>query len=129
MKNKIVEKVWGSEEWIINTDKYCFKKLNLNKGFQCSIHFHKNKDETFIIESGKVLMEFDDQTKLMMPGDKIRIMPGVKHRFSGVENSVIIEVSTHHEEDDSYRDTQSREIENFENWKQEVLEKYGEGEE
>jgi len=121
-ETKKVPKVWGSEEWIVNTDKYCFKKLYLNKGFRCSIHYHKNKDETFVIESGKVLMEVDDEKKLMVKGDKIRIKSGIKHRFSGIENSVIIEVSTHHEDDDSYRNTQSGEIP--ENEMQEILEKY-----
>ena len=43
-KHKIVEKKWGSEEWITNRD-YCGKKLILNKGFRCSMHHHKNKDD------------------------------------------------------------------------------------
>ncbi len=107
---KKVDKVWGSEEWIANTDKYCGKILNLNKGFRCSLHYHKNKDETFYILEGSVLMEFDGEKKIMVKGDTQRIMPGQKHRFTGLKNSKIIEFSTHHEDSDSYRETQSEKV-------------------
>jgi mannose-6-phosphate isomerase-like protein (cupin superfamily) len=103
-------KVWGSEEWIANTEKYCGKILNLKKGFRCSIHYHKNKDETFYILSGEVLMEVNENAKVMKKGETQRIAPGTKHRFTGLANSKIIEFSTHHEEEDSYRDTQSEKV-------------------
>lgn len=104
------DKVWGRELWIANSDKYCGKILELRKGFRCSIHFHKNKDETFFISEGKVLMEVDGKSKVMLPGEVQHIAPGIKHRFTGLEDSKIIEFSTHHEEDDSYRDTQSGKV-------------------
>jgi hypothetical protein len=44
------------------------------------------------------------------PGDKQHIAVGVKHRFSGIEESEMIEFSTHHREDDSYRDVPSGKI-------------------
>ncbi len=100
--HKIVQKVWGHEEWIVNRD-YCGKKLVLKKGHRCSIHYHKNKDETFYILKGKVLMEVDDEKKVMLPGHSILISPNTKHRFTGLEDSEIIEFSTHHEDEDSYR--------------------------
>jgi mannose-6-phosphate isomerase-like protein (cupin superfamily) len=107
--HKIVKKEWGHEEWITNRD-YCGKKLVLNKGFRCSMHFHKNKDETFYILTGKVLMEIGMQKNIMLPGHSILIKPGQKHRFTGLENSEIMEFSTHHEESDSYRDELSGKI-------------------
>ena len=64
--HKIVKKVWGHEEWIINRD-YCGKKLILKKGFRCSIHHHKVKDETFYIIKGKVLLEADGKEQVMEP--------------------------------------------------------------
>jgi mannose-6-phosphate isomerase-like protein (cupin superfamily) len=106
---EVVEKVWGSEEWIVNRD-YCGKILNLKKGFRCSIHYHKNKDETFYILSGKVLMEVDGERKIMKPGEVQLIEPNQKHRFTGLEDSKIIEFSTHHEDEDSYRDEVSGEV-------------------
>src|SRR3989344_620376 len=102
-EHKKVPKVWGSEEWIVNYD-YCGKKLILKRGFRCSMHYHKKKDETFYINKGKVLMEANNKKRIMKEGDSIRITPGVKHRFTGLEDSEIIEFSTHHEDSDSYRE-------------------------
>jgi len=110
MVEKIVEKVWGRELWIANTEDYCGKILKLNKGYQCSFHHHKNKDETFYVLSGKVLMEVDGETKIMESEESVRIVPGVNHRFTGLENSKMIEFSTHHEESDSYRLEKSRKV-------------------
>lgn len=102
-EHKKVPKVWGYEKWIVNYD-YCGKKLILNKGFRCSMHYHKNKDETFYINKGKVLMEINNEKRIMKEGESIRITPGTKHRFTGLEDSEIIEFSTHHEDSDSYRE-------------------------
>jgi len=100
-----VPKVWGKEIWMVNTDLYCGKKLILMKGKRCSLHYHINKIETFYIDSGKVLMETRPQRieQVMCSGDVIQISPHVEHRFGGLEDSVIIEISTHHEDSDSYR--------------------------
>ena len=110
---KIVPKVWGEEHWIVNNDKYCGKKLVLKKGFRCSIHHHKIKDETFYIIKGKVLMEFGEnceKKKVMKPGDSMHIPPNLWHRFTGIEDSEIIEFSTKHMEEDSYRKMQSGKV-------------------
>jgi mannose-6-phosphate isomerase-like protein (cupin superfamily) len=108
-EHKEVEKVWGKEIWLVNRD-YCGKKLILNKSFRCSMHFHKLKDETFYILKGKVLLEIGMQKNIMLPGDSILIKPGQKHRFTGLEDSEIMEFSTHHEDSDSYRDEESGKI-------------------
>ena len=109
-KPEVHEKVWGSEEYIVNTKNYCGKLLILNKGYRCSIHYHKNKDETFYLSRGRVLMEINGSEIVMQEGDVQRILPLARHRFTGLEKSVIIEFSTHHEESDSYRETQSEKI-------------------
>ena len=98
-----VEKVWGSELWLCNTPKYCGKILELKGGWRCSLHSHAEKDETFFILSGTVLMEMDGKIKTMYPGESIRIPPCTIHRFTGLGNSTIIETSTHHDEKDTYR--------------------------
>ncbi|MCK4650753.1 cupin domain-containing protein [Candidatus Babeliales bacterium] len=102
-----VKKVWGHEEWIVNNPKYCGKKLVLKKGYRCSIHKHDIKDETFYILSGKVLIETEfegkKEMKLMTPGDVLHIKVGMWHRFTGIEDSQIIEFSTSHMDEDSIR--------------------------
>ena len=110
---KIVPKVWGEEHWIVNSDKYCGKKLILKKGYRCSIHHHKIKDETFYIQSGKVLMELGEnceEKRVMKPGDVIHLTPDTWHRFTGLEDSEIFEFSTKHMDEDSYRTEKSGKV-------------------
>ncbi|MBD3350829.1 MAG: cupin domain-containing protein [Candidatus Lokiarchaeota archaeon] len=112
MKNKTIihKKVWGWEKWLVNKD-YCGKLLYLRKGHRCSSHYHKKKDETFYIISGCVLMEQQAfPACVLTAGDIVHIPPGTNHRFTGLENSDIIEFSTHHEDSDSYRNTESEKI-------------------
>ena len=98
-----VEKAWGKEIWMANTGLYCGKKLMLNKGKRCSLHYHKLKDETFYLDSGRIFLEIGGKEIIMNPGESIIVHPTINHRFSGLEDSVIIEISTHHEDSDSYR--------------------------
>ena len=109
MVEKIVPKLWGRELWITNNDLYCGKILELTRAFRCSMHYHKDKTETFYLLKGLVFMEVDGK-EYFMGGegkknadieDTIYIEPGVKHRFTGLEDSRILEISTHHEDRDS----------------------------
>jgi len=102
-QHKEVPKAWGKEIWLVNRD-YCGKILILNKGFRCSMHHHKNKDETFYVSKGKVFLELGNKKLIMKQGDSMLVKPNTKHRFTGLENSEIIEFSTHHEDEDSYRE-------------------------
>ena len=71
------------------------------------MHKHKEKDEVFYLQSGKVLLEVAGKEHTMKPGDFIHIRAGDAHRFTGLEDSEIFEFSTTHSEDDSYRSTVS----------------------
>jgi len=103
---KMVPKEWGSELWIANND-YCGKILNLKKGYRSSIHKHKIKHETFFVIDGKVFMELGRKKWIMMPGSSVHIPRNRYHRFSGLEESKMIEFSSRHFESDSYRKTKS----------------------
>ena len=100
---KIVPKEWGEERWIVNR-AYCGKLLLLKQGYRCSLHHHKLKDETFYLNKGKVFLEYGSKKVILRPGDAVLIEPNVKHRFTGLVDSEILEFSTHHEDSDSYRD-------------------------
>lgn len=105
--HSFVPKVWGTEEWIVNSD-YCGKILRLSAGMRCSLHRHLIKDETFYVQSGIVLLEsgeFPDALELCQlgHGDSTRIPPLTWHRFSSHTGATIIEFSTHHEDFDVER--------------------------
>lgn len=109
---EILPKVWGYEKWLENNEKYCSKLLYLKQGYQCSLHYHKIKDETFLITKGHVRFELGKKVLHMRTGHFIRVHPGVLHRFRGIEDSEILEISTHHSEDDSFRLEKSKKVEN-----------------
>lgn len=107
---EIHQKGWGRELWIANSELYCGKILELNEGKQCSIHHHKLKDETFYILDGLVEMRMyyegypGERTILIMhPNETIHIPRNVPHQFYGLKYSRILEISTQHFEEDSYR--------------------------
>jgi quercetin dioxygenase-like cupin family protein len=109
---KFVKKAWGSEEWLANTERYCGKILTLNPGFVCSYHYHKKKDETFYVLEGKVYLQVERNDIILQKGDSKRIMPRQKHKFASLNGtSKMIEISTHHDESDSFRETESSGIE------------------
>lgn len=104
-----VEKKWGYEDWIWN-GRYCGKKLFVEKGKECSFHYHKIKDEVMYLEHGKVLLTYgwDEDVKLasqltLTPDMAFHIPPGMWHKFHGLENSMIFEFSTHHSDKDVVR--------------------------
>ena len=42
-----VEKGWGSEEIWATNDRYCSKFMHFNTGAKFSMHFHREKEETW----------------------------------------------------------------------------------
>lgn len=105
----VVYKGWGNELVITNNSEFCGKLLTFRKGAEFSTHAHVLKYEVFYLLSGKVTVtgiNTEDATTYeleMNPGDTINIPRFTFHRIKAVEESVIIEFSTHHEDSDSYR--------------------------
>ncbi|MFH0898269.1 MAG: cupin domain-containing protein [bacterium] len=113
--NAFVKKSWGHEEWIVNNEKYCGKKLVFNQGHHCSMHFHKIKEETFYLLYGKMLVELEQEDgsiakRVITSGDVQHITPGLPHRMTALVDSAIIEFSTFHMDSDSYRKSPSGKI-------------------
>jgi mannose-6-phosphate isomerase-like protein (cupin superfamily) len=103
---KRVEKPWGYELWWARTDRYVGKILHLRKGESLSLQYHHVKDETIMLQSGRLLFETrpagteGELRKIeMKPGDVFHITPGTLHRMTGLEDCDIVEVSTPELED------------------------------
>jgi len=106
---QVIPKVWGRETWLVNESEYCCKMLELNKGSSGSLHYHPIKKETFIMIKGKIKLEIDGKTFKLREGDfPVTILPGTPHRFTGLKQSAILEVSTHHDDSDVVRIEESK---------------------
>lgn len=115
---KVVPKLWGTEYWYVNTDRYCLKFLKINPGFQCSVHKHLKKDETFIGLMGTLeLIVYrgagpDGSVVVgLHPGKTFHIPPDTLHSFLAYNVTWVMEVSTHHSDDDVVRVRESRKLE------------------
>ena len=94
-----VEKPWGYEEIWAETSDYVGKVLVVLKGQRLSLQYHRVKEETLYLESGRVRCTTgDDEAHLrdhiLEPGQVIHLPPGRRHRFEALEDARLFEVST-----------------------------------
>jgi len=118
-KHHETKKKWGAEFLVRNTEKYCVKIMTLEPDTQCSMHFHEDKEETFVLVSGEMIVETINTknaersvTHLVVVGDAVTLKPGTPHTFycpeGAIQTAVFIEASTEDSPNDSYRIFPSR---------------------
>ena len=95
-----VEKPWGYELIWALSDIYCGKKLFIRAGQALSLQFHRVKDETIYVESGRVEFtigaagEAVPKKEVVGAGAAFHVTPGTVHRMRALEDSTLLEVST-----------------------------------
>jgi mannose-6-phosphate isomerase len=97
-------KPWGHEIWWTETEQYAGKLLIVNVGHRLSLRFHREKDETSYLLSGRLrLLQGPSEDALVESeigaGEAWRNEPGVVHSIEALEESVVLEVSTPHLDD------------------------------
>jgi quercetin dioxygenase-like cupin family protein len=106
-----VQKGWGYELIWATNDKYCGKIMFFEKaGNKFSMHFHKEKEETWFVNSGRFKLRYinpNDATLMeqeLKEGDVWHNPPCLPHQLEALEdNSSITEVSTPDSVEDNYR--------------------------
>ena len=107
----VVQKGWGYELIWATNEKYCGKIMVFEKvGAKFSMHFHKEKDETWFVNSGKFIVRWIDTEKAQIfqkelnEGDTWHNPPLQPHQLEAVvANSSVTEVSTPDSVEDNYR--------------------------
>jgi mannose-6-phosphate isomerase-like protein (cupin superfamily) len=112
-----VEKPWGYELIWAVTDIYVGKVLFVKAGASLSLQYHEQKDESWLIQSGRARIQLgrigpnhgvgpDDglgdealAEEEVGAGAAFHYTPGTVHRITAVEDTTILEVSTPHLED------------------------------
>lgn len=110
---------WGYELRLVNTPLYCGKLIVLDNSYPSSLHYHKDKTETFIVLAGRAMIVYwipsdsyepeDDPHNTGIcgeygPGSIITMEKKQMHRFWTKDiPTLLLEVSTHHEDSDTYR--------------------------
>ncbi len=96
---KIIPKPWGHELVWAETERYVGKILHVKAGESLSLQYHRQKDETIMLLSGRLTLEyFSDGVELrrieLAVREPFHITPGLRHRMIAVSDCDIVEVST-----------------------------------
>jgi mannose-6-phosphate isomerase len=100
-----VDKPWGYELIWALTEMYCGKLLFVRAGQALSLQFHREKDESWYVQSGRAKVELGGAGDAVLaeevvgPGAAFHFPPGTVHRVTAVEDTTILEVSTPHLDD------------------------------
>jgi mannose-6-phosphate isomerase len=100
-----VDKPWGYELIWALTEDYCGKVLFVRAGESLSLQFHREKDESWYVQSGRAELEVGAVGEAMLrrevlrPGAALHFPPGTVHRVKALEDTTILEVSTPQIED------------------------------
>ena len=100
----IIEKPWGYEDLIEHNPHYVVKRLFMKAGHKCSLQYHNEKHETFVVLSGKLRFWVGSdvnnlEEKVFTTGDHYVIPPKLIHRMEGIEDTLYLEASTSQLED------------------------------
>lgn len=109
--NGFIQKGWGHELIWATNEKYSGKLLVFERaGSKFSMHFHKEKDETWFVSQGSFLLKWIDTANAQLneqtlkQGDTWRNLPHVPHQLIALEDgSTVIEVSTSDSVEDNFR--------------------------
>lgn len=98
---------WADVLWTMVNRSYAGKKIFFKKGNNSSFHFHCQKIETYFVHSGKLLLRFragkgEDGYFVVNPGQAVDITPGLIHQAGGLEDTIVIEVSTRDSDKDAF---------------------------
>ena len=104
-ETQTVEKPWGHE--MIFTDVpggFTGKELHVRGGQSLSMQYHERKEEVLAVRSGRIQLEIGPTLEQLerielAPGDSVQIPPGMVHRTTALEDSVVLEASTYHPDD------------------------------
>ena len=100
-----VDKPWGYELIWAVTDIYVGKVLFVKAGESLSLQYHEQKDESWLIQSGKAKIELGAvggerlSEEVVGSGAAFHYTPGTVHRITALEDTTILEVSTPHLDD------------------------------
>ena len=95
----MVDKPWGHELIWAHTERYVGKILHIKKGEALSLQYHRQKDETVMVLTGKLEFEHyvegePPQKTVLEPRRPFHVTPGLRHRMIALEDTDVIEVST-----------------------------------
>ena len=80
------------------TGSYTFKKLFIKKGCKGGLQYHRFKNESGYLVSGKLVLRYVDSSnilreRVLLPGDSFQFPPFCIHQEEALEDCLILEAS------------------------------------
>jgi mannose-6-phosphate isomerase-like protein (cupin superfamily) len=102
----IVEKPWGRVVTYALNQPSSVRVITVEPGRETSVHFHRMRDETWVVLDGGIELEIGETTTQARPGDEFVIPAEQPHRIrcTGTERGRILEIAYGYTtEDDTQR--------------------------
>ncbi len=93
MDSSNIPKIWGIRNRIVLSNTSEIDHVILKKNTFCSLHNHKKKINFFYVLKGKVKIDSEYGTQILKKGQSFEIRPPLKHRFTALVNSEMIEIA------------------------------------
>lgn len=93
-KNEFVDTPWGGYRNVAEGEGYKIKVLVIVGGESTSLQSHKHRNEIWTISKGTARIQYEDKEFIMVTGETVKILSGLKHRITndGEDPIVITEV-------------------------------------
>jgi len=90
-----VTKVWGSTRCIYESSKFSGHELKVKKGGYCSVHWHDDRANDFIVESGVIAVVtfygWKIRRVILTKGKHFTVVSSVPHQFQVLQDGTIRE--------------------------------------
>tara|TARA_R110002020_G_scaffold61460_1_gene165330 strand:+ start:217 stop:633 length:417 start_codon:yes stop_codon:yes gene_type:complete len=101
------DKYWGYMSTLFDQDGYSIKKIFMRAGTQSSMEYHVHKKESYYIERGQLKLGLrigrgENKSLILNAGDVVHIPVGLMHMRMAITDTIIIEVSTTDDDNDSH---------------------------
>ena len=92
----ITERPWGYYAVLEDAPTHKVKRIVVYSNQRLSLQSHEKRDEMWYVIAGSGAVTINDETKVVVPGDVVRITRGSKHRVKNVgqDHLEFIEVQT-----------------------------------
>lgn len=87
------QRPWGSFELFTLNEKSTVKLVNVNRGKRLSLQYHSKRSEFWKVVVGKIEVVLNSAKIILKKGETITIPVGAIHRITGIEDSIVLEVS------------------------------------
>jgi len=89
------DKFWGRTRCLHESDLHSLHELELKAGGYCSIHYHEDRANRFIVRSGIIAIvtfhAWKIDRKILTNGNTLDVRSGIVHQFQVLEDGEAIE--------------------------------------